>query len=114
MQPRRPRRAQQQFDELASILLGDVAALGERGIESRLTESFVRICFMTTTVSSDFHIVIPPEMRQSLALALAPGQSLQIIQYENRIELIPIHPMQNARGMLRGIDTQIEREGDRI
>lgn len=71
---------------------------------------------MTITVSSDFHIVIPPEVRQSLALALAlaPGQSLQIIQYENRIELIPIHPMQNARGMLRGIDTHIEREGDRV
>ena len=105
-----------------SILQGAVAASNERAksekttrlkrAQSRWRQTSVRISFMTTTVSPDFHIVIPPEMRQSLALA--PGQPLQIIQYENRIELIPIHPMQNARGMLRGIDTQIEREGDRI
>ena len=67
---------------------------------------------MTTTVSPDFHIVIPLEVRQSLAIM--PGQPLQIIQYEDRIELIPIRAMRDARGMLRGIDTHIEREGDRL
>ena len=66
----------------------------------------------TVTVSAEYQIVIPLEVRQSLGIQ--PGQEVQVIQYDNRVELIPTRPMQKARGMLRGIDTNIEREGDRI
>ena len=39
---------------------------------------------------------------------------VQVIQYDNRIELVPVRPMREARGMLQGIDTTIEREPDRL
>jgi len=64
------------------------------------------------TVSPKFQIVIPSAIRKSLGLR--PGQKVQVIQYENRIELIPVRPIREARGFLKGIDTTIEREPDRV
>ena len=57
-------------------------------------------------------IGFPQAIRQSLDLR--PGQKIQAILYENRIELIPVQPMESMRGFLKGIDTSIEREADRI
>ncbi len=65
----------------------------------------------TVTVSPKFQVVIPQMIRKSLGLQ--PGQKIQAILFENRIELIPIRPMQSMRGFLKGIDTSIEREADR-
>jgi AbrB family looped-hinge helix DNA binding protein len=62
-------------------------------------------------VSPKFQIVIPRAVRE--ALRIRPGQKVQVIQYENRIELIPLRPTQEMRGFLKGIDTTIEREPDR-
>jgi bifunctional DNA-binding transcriptional regulator/antitoxin component of YhaV-PrlF toxin-antitoxin module len=62
----------------------------------------------TVTLSSEFKVEIPQEMRE--ALGLKPGQRLQAFQFQNRIELIPWMPMHEARGMFPGIDTDIERE----
>jgi AbrB family looped-hinge helix DNA binding protein len=66
----------------------------------------------TVTVSPKFQVVIPKEMRQ--ALKLTPGQKVQALLYENRIELIPVRPMKQMRGFLKGIDTTIVRERDRL
>lgn len=66
----------------------------------------------TVTVSPKFQIVIPQAIRQSLDLK--PGQKVHAILYENRIELIPIKPMPEMRGFLKGIDPMIEREEDRL
>ena len=66
----------------------------------------------TVTVSPSFQISIPPTIRESLRLQ--PGQQVQIIIYDNRIELIPVQPMQMMRGFLKGLDTTIEREEDRV
>jgi len=66
----------------------------------------------TVTISSKFQIVIPRSIRESLGLE--PGQKFQAIQYENRIELIPVKPIREMRGFLKGIDTTIERESDRL
>jgi AbrB family looped-hinge helix DNA binding protein len=63
-------------------------------------------------VSPKFQVVIPQEIRE--ALGIRPGQKVQIIQYENRIELIPVRPLEEMRGFLKGIDTNIEREPDRL
>jgi AbrB family looped-hinge helix DNA binding protein len=63
-------------------------------------------------VSPKFQIVIPRAVRE--ALRIHPGQRVQVIQYENRIELIPIRPTQEMRGFLKGIDTTVEREPDRL
>ncbi len=63
-------------------------------------------------VSPKYQVVIPKVVRE--ALNLQPGQRMQVIQYQNRIELVPLRPIQSARGFLRGIDTNVERENDRL
>jgi len=66
----------------------------------------------TVTVSPKFQVVIPKEIRESLRLR--PGQKMQLIEYEGRIELIPERDILELRGFLKGIDTQFEREEDRV
>ncbi|NOZ27657.1 MAG: AbrB/MazE/SpoVT family DNA-binding domain-containing protein [Chloroflexi bacterium] len=66
----------------------------------------------TVKISPKFQIVIPNRIRKSLGLH--PGQKIRVFLYDNRIELIPIRPVQEARGFLKGIDTSIERESDRL
>ena len=65
----------------------------------------------TVTVSPKFQIVIPKGIRRRLNIK--PGQKLQVFQSGNRIEYIIIKEMKASRGFLKGIDTFIEREGDR-
>ncbi len=55
------------------------------------------------TVSPKFQVVIPKEVRESMGIQ--PGQKVRVLAYRNRIELIPIKPMKQMRGFLRGIDT---------
>ena len=63
-------------------------------------------------VSPKYQVVIPRAVRA--ALGIRPGQRMQVIHYEDRIELIPIRPTHEMRGFLKGIDTTIEREPDRV
>lgn len=64
------------------------------------------------TVSPKYQVVIPKLIRESLKVK--PGQKLQVVQYENRIELIIDKDIKELRGLLRGIDTSFEREKDRL
>jgi AbrB family looped-hinge helix DNA binding protein len=66
----------------------------------------------TVTVSTKYQVVIPKDIRDDVGLK--PGAKLEIIKYGNRIELIPIGPMKSLKGFLRGIDTDIVREDDRL
>ena len=66
----------------------------------------------TVTVSPKFQVVIPREVRESLQLR--PGQKLQVVEYAGRIELIPERDIADLRGFLKGIDTNFEREKERI
>jgi AbrB family looped-hinge helix DNA binding protein len=66
----------------------------------------------TVTISPKYQVVIPKEIREKLGLA--PGQKVHTIMYDDRIELIPFRPMKKMRGYVKGIRTDIEREGDRI
>ncbi|MCY4363667.1 MAG: AbrB/MazE/SpoVT family DNA-binding domain-containing protein [Gammaproteobacteria bacterium] len=66
----------------------------------------------TVTVSPKYQIVIPKEIRE--ANGIVSGQKVQMISYRNRIQLIPIEPMENLRGFLKGIDTTLERDKDRL
>jgi len=66
----------------------------------------------TVTVSPKYQVVIPRAVRQSLNIQ--PGQKVQVLQYENRIELILLRDMVDMRGFVKGIDTTVDREGNRL
>jgi AbrB family looped-hinge helix DNA binding protein len=67
---------------------------------------------VTVKVSPKFQVVIPKEVREKLGLR--PGQQLQILQFPDRIEFVPLRDIKSMRGSLRGIQTDIPREKDRI
>jgi AbrB family looped-hinge helix DNA binding protein len=62
------------------------------------------------TVSSKYQIVIPRSVRERVRIR--PGQRLQVISFDDRIELIPLRPMREMRGFLRGLDARFERDED--
>ncbi|MCU7935762.1 MAG: AbrB/MazE/SpoVT family DNA-binding domain-containing protein [Candidatus Thiodiazotropha sp. (ex Dulcina madagascariensis)] len=64
------------------------------------------------TVSPKYQVVIPKEVRDSVGIV--SGQKIQMLTYRNRIELIPIKPMKKMKGFLKGIDTEVKRDMDRI
>ena len=66
----------------------------------------------TVTVSPKFQVVIPRDVRESMRLR--PGQKMQVVEYEGRIELIPERNIRAMRGFLKGIDTAFDREKDRV
>ncbi len=66
----------------------------------------------TVTVSPKYQVVIPKEIR--LRLKLKPEQKLQIVQLGDRIEFILLKKIKDARGFLKGINTEIQREEDRL
>ncbi len=60
------------------------------------------------TVSTKYQVVIPQAVRRQLRLQ--PGQKMQVIIYDNRVVLIPVRPIEEARGSLKGLRTDIPRE----
>ena len=66
----------------------------------------------TVTVSPKFQVVIPRDLRKSMDIQ--PGTKVQVLQYENRIELIPLKSPKSLRGFLKGIDTSVDRDQDRV
>ncbi len=66
----------------------------------------------TVTVSPKYQVVIPKKVREKFKIK--PGQKLQLIDYLDRIEFIPVKNIKDMRGFLKGIDTDIKREADRI
>jgi AbrB family looped-hinge helix DNA binding protein len=66
----------------------------------------------TVTVSPKYQIVIPKTVRETLNLH--PGQKMQVVEYAGRIELIPERDIKELRGFLKGINTELQREEDRV
>jgi AbrB family looped-hinge helix DNA binding protein len=64
------------------------------------------------TVSPKYQVVIPKAVRESLKLR--PGQKMRVIEYDGRIEFIPERDINELRGFLKGINTEFEREEDRV
>ena len=67
---------------------------------------------ISVIVSPKYQVVIPKEVRESMGIV--SGQKIQILTYQNRIELIPVKPMKKMRGFLKGIDTSVRRDKDRV
>lgn len=66
----------------------------------------------TVTVSPKYQVVIPKRLRE--ALKIRPGQRIQILEYDGRLEFIPLKSIKSLRGSLKGMDTTIERDADRV
>jgi AbrB family looped-hinge helix DNA binding protein len=66
----------------------------------------------TVTVSPKYQVVIPRDVRETLSIK--PGEKMQVINYANRIELVPVKSIKAMRGFLKGIDTTVIREKDRV
>jgi AbrB family looped-hinge helix DNA binding protein len=77
----------------------DVANIDEAGMD-------------TVTISPKFQVVIPKAIRTRLKLRA--GQKVHAMVYEDRIELVPVRPARRLKGFLRGIDTAVPRDPDRV
>jgi len=65
------------------------------------------------TVYPKYQVVIPRWVREKIRIK--PGEKLQVISYDDRIELVPVRPMSELRGFLKGLDPSfIREENDRI
>ena len=62
------------------------------------------------TVSPKYQVVIPRSVRERIQLR--PGERLQVISFDDRIELIPIRPMREMRGYLKGLDSTFVRDAE--
>ncbi|MFZ2635774.1 MAG: AbrB/MazE/SpoVT family DNA-binding domain-containing protein [Rectinemataceae bacterium] len=66
----------------------------------------------TVTISSKYQIVIPKEIRETIGLHV--GAKLEVITYGSRIELVPIQSIKKLKGSFKGINTEIQRDDDRV
>jgi AbrB family looped-hinge helix DNA binding protein len=62
------------------------------------------------TISTKYQVVIPLAARK--LLRVKPGQKMQVILYDNRVVFVPVRPIQEARGSLKGLSTDVPREED--
>jgi len=64
------------------------------------------------TVSPKYQVVIPKEIREEMDIK--PGQQVHMMIYKGSLVVVPVRPIEELRGFLKGIDTNIEREPDRF
>ncbi len=63
-------------------------------------------------LSPKYQIVIPKKIRERLQLV--PGVKLQVISFDDRIEIVPVRPMHEMKGFLKGLNSEFKRdEADR-
>ena len=65
----------------------------------------------TVTISSKYQVVIPKAVRERLKIK--PGQKVEAFAVGGRIELVPVRPISEMRGFLKGMAPDFEREPDR-
>lgn len=47
-------------------------------------------------------------------MGLRSGEKAKVVAFRNRIEIITMRDIQSLRGYLKGIDTSLVRDGDRL
>lgn len=63
-------------------------------------------------VSPKFQVVIPKEIRENSGIKV--GSKLDIFVYDGRIELVPLKSIKTLKGSLPEMDTNIQRDSDRL
>ncbi|MEW6083217.1 MAG: AbrB/MazE/SpoVT family DNA-binding domain-containing protein [Chloroflexota bacterium] len=67
----------------------------------------------TVTISPKYQVVIPRAIREKWNVK--PGQKVRFIIYGNRLEIVPVRDIKSARGFLKGMSSNVERdEEDRV
>ena len=62
----------------------------------------------TVTISSKYQVVIPRRIREQFNLR--PGQKLMFIPYNNTLRVVIVPPIEEAKGIFDGINTDPHRE----
>lgn len=57
------------------------------------------------TVSPKFQVVIPKEVRKDIK----PGMKLAVFRYGGHIVYVPVPSLEKVQGMLKGMDTTLDR-----
>lgn len=65
---------------------------------------------MQVTISPKFQVVIPRDIRRRLNLH--PGQRVHVMARGDSVVFVPVVPIEELRGLLHGIDTNVEPEDD--
>ncbi len=60
------------------------------------------------TISSRYQMLIPRAIREKWNIK--PGQKVLLIVYGNRLEVVPVRNIKEARGFLKGMSSDMERE----
>lgn len=66
----------------------------------------------TVRLSSKFHLALPKSVRE--AMKLEPGQEMRVFTSGDRLEMVPVRDLKSMRGFLKGIDTSVPRDGNRV
>jgi len=66
----------------------------------------------TIRISPEYQVVIRRKVRE--AMNLKPGTRLQVLQFADRIELIPLRSASSLRGSLPGLNTRVRRDKGRV
>ncbi|MDQ1265377.1 MAG: hypothetical protein QG635_527 [Bacteroidota bacterium] len=64
------------------------------------------------TISPDYTLEIPSEIIRQMNVN--PGKKYQVIKLDDMLEIVPYYEIEELRGFLKGIDTNIERDEDRL
>lgn len=91
---------------------GGAAGAGGAGTVAGLIDQSTVLRMETVTISPKFQVVIPRRVREPMGLR--SGEKARVLCFRNRIEIIPIRDVRSLRGCLKGIDTKVVREGDRL
>jgi AbrB family looped-hinge helix DNA binding protein len=78
---------------------------------STICQSIKELFVSTVTVSSKYQVVIPKDVRDRLGIK--PGQKVEAFAVGGRIEFVPVRPIHELRGLMRGLQASFEREPDR-
>jgi AbrB family looped-hinge helix DNA binding protein len=63
---------------------------------------------MAVTLSSKYQVVIPREVREQLDIR--PGQRMEVFVIDGIIHIVPVRPIEEYRGFLKGLENTFERE----